>query len=286
LKRRRKRAYLWLVDLLGIYREAIWHASGDNEAHDIQREFGIDVHLEVAHPISYTEADTPKRSVASAIVKAPDLLDTHDNFVRDPLHAFGGCPLHPKVAGRLDLVFLSRICRMKNLDGAIAILRDLAGTVSFDIYGPAEDVAYWSGCRTLIKSLPSNVSVHYHGPVNYERVSGILASHHLLFLPTRGENFGHVIMEALTASRPVLISDQTPWHGLEEHEAGWDISLDEMGRFRQVLQQCIDMDAERFAALCAGARDYARHHVDRSAVLQQNRNLFDYALGRAGGADR
>ena len=29
--------------------------------------------------------------------------------------------------------------------------------------------------------------------------------------PTRGENFGHVIAESLSASCPVVCTDQTPW---------------------------------------------------------------------------
>ena len=32
----------------------------------------------------------------------------------------------------------------------------------------------------------------------------------LLFLPTKGENFGHVILESMSAGTPVLISDTTP----------------------------------------------------------------------------
>jgi glycosyltransferase involved in cell wall biosynthesis len=169
---------------------------------------------------------------------------------------------------------------MKNLDGAIALLRGLKGTLSFSIYGPIEDLAYWADCQALMASLPANVSVQYHGSVHPSEVTEVLAAHDLLFLPTRGENFGHVIVEALTVGRPVLISDQTPWRDLEKHGAGWEIALNNPEGFRRALQQCIDMEAQQLAVLCVGAENYARNQIDREEILQKNRHLFNYALGR------
>ena len=40
-----------------------------------------------------------------------------------------------------------------------------------------------------------------------------------MFLPSKGENFGHIIMESLAASTPVIISDLTPWKDLENARA-------------------------------------------------------------------
>ena len=47
-----------------------------------------------------------------------------------------------------------------------------------------------------------------------------------MILPTLGENFGHVIVEAWTAGCPVLVSDRTPWRQLASHGVGWDVALD------------------------------------------------------------
>ena len=33
-----------------------------------------------------------------------------------------------------------------------------------------------------------------------------------MYLPTKGENFGHAISDSIANSTPVFISDKTPWN--------------------------------------------------------------------------
>ncbi|MBN4046410.1 glycosyltransferase [bacterium AH-315-P15] len=46
----------------------------------------------------------------------------------------------------------------------------------------------------------------------------------LVVLPTRNENFGMVVAEALSQSTPVLTTTGAPWAGLERNDSGWWIS--------------------------------------------------------------
>jgi glycosyltransferase involved in cell wall biosynthesis len=46
-----------------------------------------------------------------------------------------------------------------------------------------------------------------------------------MVLPTYNENFGYVILEALLAGCPVILSDQPPWRDLEARQVGWTIPL-------------------------------------------------------------
>lgn len=73
-----------------------------------------------------------------------------------------------------------------------------------------------------------------------------MSEHDLLLMPTLGENFGHVIPEALISGCPVLISDRTPWRELESKKAGWDIPLSRLEKFHSVLQQCVLMDNKAY----------------------------------------
>ena len=88
------------------------------------------------------------------------------------------------------------------------------------------------------------MTVKYHGVIKHEEVARELAGHDLFFLPTWGENFGHVIHEALAAGLPVLISDKTPWRNLEDQGVGWDLPLDAPEKFRRVIedQSAVDSD--------------------------------------------
>ena len=100
-----------------------------------------------------------------------------------------------------------------------------------------------------------------------------------MLFPTFGENFGHVIFEALAAGCPILLSDQTPWRGLKEKGCGWDFPLSDHGAFRRCLQQCVDMDAGSFNRLSHGARECALDYAHNSGGLEQNRELFHAAIG-------
>ena len=124
--------------------------------------------------------------------------------------------------------------------------------VNFEIFGPAEDAAYWKSCQDLIANLPPNIRVHWHGETSNDGVVAAMATTDLFFLPTAGENFGHAIFEALSTGVPVLISDQTPWRDLAAASAGWDLPLADMDRWVEAIETFAAWPSERRARIQAG----------------------------------
>jgi glycosyltransferase involved in cell wall biosynthesis len=182
---------------------------------------------------------------------------------------------HP---GMLKVLFLSRISRNKNLDGALQMLQGLQGHVEFSICGPIGDAAYYKECENLMWKLPQNIAVRYLGDVPHERVPEVLAENHLMFLPSHGENFGHAIAEALAAGRPVLISDRTPWRGLESRKIGADLSLAEPERFTAFLRSFVEIEQAEFTRRSRLAREYAIETADDPKHLQQSVDLIEELL--------
>jgi len=265
LKRMQKSLYLRMARGLGIYRRTIWQASSEFEAQDIRRQFP---ELQSGEAAAGGQALNRTRS-SSVIMTAIDLL--------------GATTLRPqsnrqKKSGELRIVFVGRCSRMKNLSGALRLLAGLKGDVSFDLYGPVEDAEYWRECQSIIAGLPVNVRVRNNGEIEHKEIGRVFAEHDLLLLPTLGENFGHVIGEALASGCPVLISDQTPWRNLESEGVGWDIPLAETERFQSVLQQCVNGDGEWYAALSSRAQSYAAKHASDPVAIEANRKLFSLAL--------
>jgi glycosyltransferase involved in cell wall biosynthesis len=265
LKRMQKSLYLRMARGLGIYRRTIWQASSEFEAQDIRRQFP---ELQSGEAAAGGQALNRTRS-SSVIMTAIDLL--------------GATTLRPqsnrqKKSGELRIVFVGRCSRMKNLSGALRLLAGLKGDVSFDLYGPVEDAEYWRECQSIIAGLPVNVRVRNNGEIEHKEIARVFAEHDLLLLPTLGENFGHVIGEALAVGCPVLISDQTPWRNLESEGVGWDIPLAETERFQSVLQQCVDGDGEWHTALSSRAQSYAGKHASDPVAIEANRKLFSLAL--------
>ena len=159
------------------------------------------------------------------------------------------------------------------------ILEQLDLEAHYDIYGPVEDEAYWERCQEIIRRLPPNIRVSYGGVLSHDEVFSTLARYHLFFLPTTGENFGHVIWEALSAGCLLLISDRTPWRNLQALEVGWDVSLDDAPRFKALIERVAGMDAAEFQRRSKCAQTYARKVAGNETTLQANRQLFLKALG-------
>jgi len=245
LKSYKKRLFIVLARVLRLYEGAVWQASSEYEEANIRRLFGKRV----------------------KVIVAPNPPPIIGNL---------GCSAEPieKVKGCLRIIFLGRICPMKNLNGALKMLLTVKGTVVFNIYGPVEDRRYWAECKRIMSSLPENVVAQYCGEVVHERVGITMSSHHILFLPTLGENFGHVILEAVSVGCPVLISDQTPWRYLEEKGVGWDLPLTNAEGFKEVLQRCVNMDHQEYVSVSEKAREYGRRMFENGDVIEKNRQLF------------
>ena len=271
LKNRKKTCYLKLAGLLKAYRGVVFHASSDYEARDIMRVFYEERRGQVANvlpPTRRTSVRSERDSILSSIAIAEDIARPK---------AAVGSTRKTKDRGHLQIVFVSRISPMKNLLGALRMLNGIDGDVVFDIYGPAEDERYWGECKDAIAKLPSNIDVGYYGVIEPDRVSEVFAESHLFFLPTLGENYGHVICEALLAGCPVLISDRTPWRNLEENLAGWDVPIEDPTRFKAILKECVNGDEARQTTLSIGAQNYALERLRSPELLEANRRLFHRA---------
>ena len=164
-------------------------------------------------------------------------------------------------------MFLSRICPQKNLLQAIRIVSKLNGNIQFDIFGPKEDQDYWRRCEKELNSLCSSVKWNYRGAVPSENVVNIFLQYDVLLLPTMGENFGHVIYEALMAGCIPLISDRTPWNSLEENICGYATALENIEQYIKCVQIYVDMDELQLSQQICNAMKYAERKYKENIQL-------------------
>ena len=249
LKGWKKNQFLRLSRWLGLYDGLTWQASSDLEKQDILRR------------LSQIESSRVKLAMNLAAAAETVMEGTSARKAGEPLR----------------ICFLSRISPKKNLDFALTALGHVRADVVLTIHGPREDHAYWEQCEAVRKSLPGNVQVSYAGEVEHQEVARALSSHDLFFFPTRGENYGHVIQEALAAGLPVLISDQTPWRDLEQHGVGWALSLGDASAFARIIDTVAAWPAEQAQAVRANAKTYARAKANDTEVVHANLELFRWA---------
>lgn len=240
----KKILFIHLSKLLRLYNNVIWHASSEYELADLIKVMKFD---------------------AGLIKVALDLP----------------CKVIPKVANdvsvpdqSLKIVFLSRLSREKNLDYALRVLKRVKATIIFDIYGPMEDSTYWKECQELIKQLPQNVAASYHGPVPPHKVSEVFSRYDLFFLPTSGENYGHVIAESLSAGTKVLISTNTPWQNLEKEGLGWAVGLGEATVFVKLIEEFASVSGDERVQKRVAVMEIARKRLVDLSGIEDNRALF------------
>jgi glycosyltransferase involved in cell wall biosynthesis len=168
------------------------------------------------------------------------------------------------------------------LDFAIRILSDTIAEIDLDIFGPIDDVKYWATCRRLIDSLPPNVRAEYRGELQHSEVGPTLSRYDLMILPTLGENHGHVILEALAAGCPVMISEHTPWRRIVEAGAGWVLPLDDPNSWIETINGVAHDDAATAIHRREAAIVFAREILDDGGARLELCNLFKDALSTRG----
>lgn len=241
--RTKKRVFLRVMKLLGCFKGVEFQATNAEEVADIQRWIGKDVRIHLVQNLARKAAD------------------------RSPL------PVQ-KRPGELRLISLARIAEEKNTLFAIERLTRLKGRIRFELYGTIYDQDYWAECQRAIAQLPSGVVVEWRGQLPNDQVAAALSDAHFLYMPSVGENFGHTMLEGLTAGRPMIISDRTPWKNLERDHAGWDLPLEDPERFTSTLQRVTDLDQAAFDQLVQGAYALGTRYLNDPAPVERSFRMF------------
>ncbi len=242
VKSKKKKLFLLVAKLTGLYGGVTWHATSKVEVEEIRSVFKS-AHVHVAEVLA---------SVPKNVLLKPN-----------------------KNSGESMFVSFTRISEEKGVLEAITFLSKLPTEYSFgfDIYGAMPEGDYLEQCKSLLIDSP-NRSIRLMGEVSPNELSRIYSKYHFFLLPTWGENFGHAISEALCHSTPVIISNMTPWKGLEKEKAGWDLPLIE-DDFVQKFTLAAQMDQTEYDQWTEGARAFGLKHAENPSVLAANRDLFE-----------
>ncbi len=242
----KKRLFICYMKLTGSFRRVIWSVTSVREQEELMSVLGSGQKCMIA-------TDLPRKGVTQ--------------------HT------HVKERGKLKLVFLSRICTKKNLIFVPDIIRhtDDETAIKLDIYGPAEDDAYLHECMSKLDAVKKTHPLfkwEYKGEADSEQVPGILAEHDAFIFPTLGENYGHVIAESMSSGCIPVISDTTPWLGLDEKGCGYVCALGDRGGFAAALDLLAAMSEEELEQKRAMCREYITSLNSSSVADTGYRKIF------------
>ena len=248
----KKSLFIHLSSVIGLYRNVTWQASCAGEANDIAQSLGK------------TEKFSKRERDVAVAIDLPQVPGTTvvPNAVELKHHS------------SLRIVFLSRITPKKNLHFALRVLARVRARVEFNIYGPIREEPYWHQCQRLIEACPPNVIVKYCGSLAHAEVPEVFGAHDLFFLPTLGENYGHVMMESLSAGTPILIADTTPWRNLEQAGVGWDLPLDDEQVFVEKIEEAARKPDDARQLWRGRVLAYAHERASDPEIISSNKRLF------------
>jgi len=241
----KKRFFLMLVKTFRLFRNVNFHVTNAKEGEEARKELNANGRVFIAANLA--------RKHKSEYVS-----------IEKPINS-------------LKLISLARIAPEKNTLFALECLNLITNQelgIQFDLYGGIYNDAYWKLCQDVIAELPLNIKVEYKSSIPPELIGETLAQYHALFLPSRGENFGHVIVESFMEARPVLISDQTPWLGLKNKGVGWDLPLEKPELFARTIEELTQMDQIKYNELCERAHKLAEEISCDDEVFEGYREML------------
>tara|TARA_X000000950_G_scaffold278043_1_gene368376 strand:- start:382 stop:1566 length:1185 start_codon:yes stop_codon:yes gene_type:complete len=246
LKSIKKKIFLNLVKRIGLFNNIIFHASNNYEKKDIYRN------------LKYNK---------TKVFVAPNLTLTSTINLNE---------IKLKKREFLRLVFLSRIDPMKNLDFLLQCLLKVTNPIELSVYGNKQNENYYRQCLDLKEKLPNNIKVIFKGFIKNELIKKTLAKYDLFVLPSKGENFGHVILESLASGTPVLVSNKVFWQSdkkggiqtLPLNKKKWTEAINNWSNFSYKI-----LYKKKIAALNA-----AKKYNNESQALKKNEELLEYAF--------
>ena len=156
----------------------------------------------------------------------------------------GNIPIHPedcpkqtivKAPDRLKLIFVGRLSPEKNPLALIAALSHFKASIDVTWVGSYNDEKYFAEFQAALKTLPSNIHSQYIQVIEHLQLLQTISEHHVMVLPSLGENFGHAIYESLACSRPVIIGNNTAWQASDCIMTCDPLSPDELGHKLQAM---------------------------------------------------
>lgn len=284
VKQGKKKLFITLIKRLRLYHGITLHATNEDEKQDIIQNFGdqLTVHVAPNLPRKIKSEFKPNEktpgflSLISIARISPEKNTLYALEILKQLSlSISKKPVPSSTGYRSpDSGLRSPVSNLTSPNNQLSANTYNLPAITFELFGSIYNPQYWDECQKIINELPDWIKVDYQGSLDSNEVLTKLSQSHFMFMPTRGENYGHAILESFSAGRPVIISDQTPWRELEKKGIGHDIPLEKPQLFVDALHTCLTMDQETYNTMSKATFDYAQKIIHDPQVIEANRELF------------
>jgi glycosyltransferase involved in cell wall biosynthesis len=239
-KKMKKKLYLFFFKIILLFRNIKFHVTDEVEKKYVENIFG-------------------NRYEIITLPNIPSLFK--QQYVKKDVNSF-------------NLITIALVSSMKNHYNVLLALMKCKSDICYRIYGPIKEYEYWENCKLLIQKLPLNVKVQYMGPISPNDVEQELKWAHVKILPSKSENYGHAMVEALSAGKPLISSHFIPWNDLNINNAGFNVDPNNLVELADALEFYANADSSQYDTLSSNASNYILKKVNIDQIKKAYLELF------------
>jgi glycosyltransferase involved in cell wall biosynthesis len=171
-----------------------------------------------------------------------------------------------KIMNKKDILYLGRIHPKKGIENLIKAYISLDEEIKKQHYllivGDG-DMQYKRELKKLVLASGYKDKIKFLGHQQGERKKQLYRESKVFVLPSYSENFGNVVLEALSFSTPVIASKHTPWRGLEDNKCGfWVNNTPE--KIKESLVCILKMNDSEYRSFSINSYNFVYKHFSMS----------------------
>ena len=179
------------------------------------------------------------------------------------------------------LLFLSRVHPWK---GLVLFLNSLSKIKNhflkkkwiFIIAGP-DQLNHKNQLLEIVKKKNLNEIVRFIEPQYGDDKLKILDASDCMILPTKGENFGISIIEALARKIPVITTKNTPWKILNTNKCGWWIKREEK-KIISTLSELLELNHDDLKIMGKNGFNLIKNKYTWTKINSQSESIYKWVI--------
>lgn len=184
------------------------------------------------------------------------------------------------ISSHITFGFIGRVDRVKNLHLLLKVWRDIE-----NIQKNIRLVIIGDGDKEYLKELLNFVcnnnitSVEFKGMLSEDNTQLEIEKLNYLILPSISENFGMVVVEALSKGIPVIATKGTPWQDLEDCNCGWWIE-NNYNTLKATINAAIATEQAEYTVMSNHAKELAQSRYSIDYTAEKMHQLYNYLINK------
>ena len=174
-------------------------------------------------------------------------------------------------------LFLSRLHPVKGLSNLVLAWAAIASPDWRLVIAGPDEGGHAKQIRNLIQRHGLNSSVELRGPAYGVSKHALFSGADLFVLPSLSENFGTVVLEALSYGIPVITTKATPWAELAREGCGWWIEVGS-NPLRHALAEAFSLPEGERCRMGERGRALVERRYSRSKIAEDLMMMYSWVL--------